>query len=61
MNSVQNKWFWYLILNYAYDALKWNYSTIELAARLLWMMCLLITTAVSKLVIGDTLQYRNLQ
>jgi len=34
MNSVENKWFWYLILNYVHDALKWNYSTIELATRL---------------------------
>lgn len=61
MNSVENKWFWYLILNYACDAMKWNYSTIELAARLLWVICLLIITAVSKLGIGDTLKYRNLQ
>ena len=32
---VENKWFLYLTLNYVCDTLKWNCSTIELAARLL--------------------------
>jgi hypothetical protein len=35
MNSVENQWFWHLKLNYACGALKWNYSTIELAASVL--------------------------